>query len=1038
MNISAPFINRPAGTSLLTIALALAGVIGFFSLPVSPLPQVDFPTISVGSSLPGASPETMASSVATPLERQFGRIAGITQMTSSNSLGSTGITLQFDLSRDINGAARDVQAAINAARSQLPANLPSNPNYRKVNPAEAPVLILALTSDTIQIGQIYDVASSVLQQKIAQVNGVGQVFVGGSSLPSVRVELNPLAVNKYGIGLETVRGALASANANRPKGDFEDSTDSWYIDTTDQINKADQYRPLIVNYIKGAPVRLGDLGEVVDSVEDLRGGGVANGKRAVLIIVFRQPGANIIDTVDSVRAALPQLQASISHAITLSVLNDRTTTIRASVDHVELTLLVSIALVVLVVFLFLKNVWATVIPSVAVPLSLLGTFAGMYFCGYSLDNLSLMALTVSTGFVVDDAIVVIENITRNLEHGMKTFQAALAGARQIGFTVLSMSTSLIAVFIPILLMGGIVGRLFREFAVTLSIAIAVSLVVSLTTTPMMCARFLKSQVGVAHGAAYRFGEWVFNTMHALYKRSLGWVLHHPLLILTVTVLTVCLNVYLYVIIPKGFFPEEDTGRLSGSIEGAQDISFQEMRKKIDQVVQIMMSDPAVDTVGAFTGGGGGGGGGTTNQGRMFIALKALEERKVSASEVIGRLRKKLAGIPGANTFLTPVQDISVGGRRGSGTYQYTLQSDNLEDLKLWAPKLLAELRKVPLITDLNTDQLDRGLQESLAVDRDTASRLGITAQMIDDTLYDAFGQRQVSTIYTQLNQYHVIMEVAPQYWQSPDTLKDLYVTSKTGVQVPLASFCHFAPAPTTLQVNHQGQFPAITISFNLIPGAALGDAVQAIESAEREMGMPASIQAGFQGTAQAFQASLANEPILILTALIAVYIVLGILYESYVHPITILSTLPSAGVGALLALMLFHKELTVIALIGIILLIGIVKKNAIMMIDFALDAERNEGKGPEDAIFEACILRFRPIMMTTTAAMFGALPLAVLSGMGSEMRQPLGIAIVGGLLVSQALTLYTTPVIYLYLDRMRLFFLRMLGKGQQGYAQYGD
>ena len=1018
MNISRPFINRPVGTSLLTIALALSGIIAFTLLPVSPLPQVDFPTISVQSNLPGASPETMASSVATPLERQFGRIAGVTQMTSTNYLGSTNITLQFDLNRDINGAARDVQGAINAARGQLPANLPNNPTYRKVNPSDAPILLMSLTSDAIEISRLYDIASSVLQQKIAQVKGVGQVVVGGSSLPAVRVELNPSAVNKYGIGWDQLRTVLNTANANTPKGRLENKTTAWEIHSTDQLLTAAEYQPLIVTYRNGAPLRLSDVADVQDSVEDLRGGGLANGKRAVLIIVFRQPGANIIDTVDRVRALIPQLRASISPAISLDVINDRTTTIRASVRDVEITLMISIALVIVVVFVFLRSVWATIIPSVSVPLSLLGTFGGMYLLGYSVDNLSLMALTVSTGFVVDDAIVVIENITRYLEQGLKPFQAALRGAKQIGFTVLSMSTSLVAVFIPILLMGGIVGRLFREFAVTLSLAIAISLIVSLTTTPMMCAKFLRSYAERERGSLYRTSERMFNAVVRGYGSALNWVLAHPALMLVITLLTVGVNIYLYVVVPKGFFPDQDTGRLTGQIQAAQDISFQAMRQKLTDSVNIIMSDPAVDTVGAFTGGSGS----TTNTGRMFIALKPLDERKVSATEVINRLRKKLAGEVGATTFLRPVQDINVGGRVANAIYQFTLQGDNLDELAKWSPRLLERMRAIPLLTDVNIDRQDQGLEASLTIDRDTAARLGISTRLIDETLYDAFGQRPVSTMYRQLNQYHVVMEVAPQYWQSPDTLKDIYVRSSNGTEVPLSAFTKFERSTTTLAVNHQGQFPAVTISFNLAPGVSLGDAVEQIDAAKREIGLPSTIQAGFQGTAQAFQQSLANTPILVLAALATVYIVLGVLYESFVHPLTILSTLPSAGVGAILALLLCRTELTVIALIGIILLIGIVKKNAIMMIDFALEAERSEGKTPGDAIYEACLLRFRPIMMTTMAALLGGLPLALGAGTGSELRRPLGIAIVGGLLVSQMLTLFTTPVIYLYLDRLRLWF----------------
>jgi len=1031
MNISAPFIKRPVGTSLLTIALALAGCLGYSLLPVSPLPQVDFPTIQVSANLPGASPETMASAVATPLERQFSRIAGVTEMTSTNNLGATSVTLQFELNRDINGAARDVQAAINAARSQLPANLPSNPNYRKVNPADAPVMLLSLTSDTIEISKLYDLAYSVLQQKVSQVEGVGQVIVGGSSLPAVRVELNPQAVSKYGVGLEQARTALGAANANRPKGQLSDDDSTWEIHASDQLLKADQYRTLIVATHNGDVVRLSDLGEVTDSVENLRAGGSANGKPAILMIIFRQPGANIIKTVDSVRALIPQLQASISPSIKLAVLNDRTTTIRASVRDVELTLLISITLVIIVVFVFLRSAWATVIPSVVVPLSLLGTFGVMYMLGYSIDNLSLMALTISTGFVVDDAIVVIENITRRLEQGAPPFQAALQGARQIGFTVLSMSASLVAVFIPILLMGGVVGRLFREFAVTLSAAIAVSLVVSLTTTPMMCAKFLRPESEpdseMAHGRFYRAGERAFNQIHSLYDKGLTWTLRHPQPMLLATTLTVCASVYLYIVVPKGFFPDQDTGRLMGSVQAAQDISFQEMRRKLSQVVEIILADPAVDTVGAFTGGGGS----TTNTARMFVSLKPLAQRKASASQVIARLRGKLARVPGASAFLRPVQDINVGGRMSNAAYQYTLQGDDFEELSQWTPRLMERMRSIPQLTDLNTDQQNRGLEARLVIDRDAAARLGLNAQLIDNTLYDAFGQRQVSTMYMQLNQYHVVMEVAPQFWQSPETLKNIYIQSPAGAQVPLSAVASFKTDTTALAVNHQGQFPAVTISFNLAPGAALGDAAQAIEKAKRDIGLPASIQAGFQGTAQAFQSSLANEPFLILAALLTVYIVLGALYESYLHPITILSTLPSAGVGAILALLLFKTDLTVIALIGIILLIGIVKKNAIMMIDFALEAERERGKSPQEAIYEACLLRFRPIMMTTMAALLGGLPLALGAGTGSELRRPLGITIVGGLIVSQLLTLFTTPVIYLHIDRFGRRLKRIRGRRRE-------
>ncbi len=1031
MSISALFIKRPVATSLLTLALALAGGLAFRLLPVSPIPQVEFPTIQVSAALPGASPETMASAVAMPLERQFGRIAGVTDMTSTSYLGSTTVVLQFDLGRNIDAAARDVQAAINAARGQLPTNLPNNPSYRKVNPADAPILILALTSPTVDTGRLYDAASSILQQKLAQVEGVGQVIVGGSALPGVRVELNPMVLNKYGIGLDEVRAALGAANANRPKGELADRASAWEISTTDQLLKAEEYRPLLVAYRNGAPVRVSDVAEVTDSVEDVRTAGLANGKPAVLLIIFRQPGANIIATVDRVRALLPQLRASILGAVDLSVVLDRTTTIRASIRDVEIALMISIALVVLVVFVFLRNAWATAIPGVVVPLSLIGTFGVMYLMGYSIDNLSLMALTISTGFVVDDAIVVIENITRHLEHGLRPVAAALRGAREVGFTVLSMSTSLVAVFLPILLMGGIVGRLFREFAVVLSVAVAVSLVVSLTTTPMMCALFLKPRQESAHGRLYRVSERAFGWLLRRYEASLSWVLRHARLTMVVAAITVCINVYLYAVVPKGFFPEQDNGRLMGAIQADQDTSFQALRQKLGQFVDVVMADPGVDSVVGLTGGTQG----TSNTGRMFIALKPVAERKLTAAEVIARLRPKLANVPGATLYLQAIQDIRVGGRLSNALFQFTLQGDDLRELNRWAPRMQRKLQTLPALTDVSSDQQNRGLEASVVIDRDTASRLGISPQMIDDTLYDAFGQRQVSTMYTQLNQYHVVMEVAPRFWQSPETLQDIYVRAASGKQVPLSAFTHFAPTTTALAVNHQGQFPAVTLSFNLAPGVALGDAVTAIEAAEREIGLPASIHASFQGTAQAFQSSLANEPLLILAALVTVYIVLGVLYESYIHPFTILSTLPSAGVGAILALLLCRMDLSVIALIGIILLIGIVKKNAIMMIDFALEAERTEGKGPQEAIYEACLLRFRPIMMTTMAALLGALPLALGTGTGAELRRPLGITIVGGLVVSQLLTLYTTPVVYLYLDRLRLWFARWRERGFRSTAR---
>ncbi len=1019
LNLSAPFIARPVATTLLTIGLALAGAAAFRLLPVSPLPQVDFPTISVSASLPGASPETMAATVATPLERSLGRIAGVTEMTSSSSLGSSRVTLQFELSRDIDGAARDVQAALNAARSLLPTGLPGNPTYRKVNPADAPIMILALTSDTMTQGQMYDAGSTIIAQKLSQLSGVGDVTVGGSSLPAVRVELDPQKLNKYGIGFEDVRTVLAATNANRPKGSVEDGDRHWQIQANDQAKKAVDYLPLIVAYRNGAAVKLTDLGQVVDSVQDLRNAGSSNGKPSVLIIISRQPNANIIETVDSVTEMLPQIRASIPAAIKLDVVMERTTTIRASLRDVERTLIVAVCLVVLVVFAFLRNWRATLIPSVAVPVSLVATFGAMYLCGFSLNNLSLMALTIATGFVVDDAIVVLENVSRHIERGVSPFQAALRGAREVGFTVVSMSLSLIAVFIPILLMGGIVGRYFREFAVTLSVAILISLMLSLTMTPMMCARLLRPESEQRHGRLYAWSERGFERLRRGYERSLGWVLGHGIVVMLILLAVVCLNVYLYVIIPKGFFPTQDTGRLIGFIQADQSISFQAMQPKLASFIDIVRADPAVENVVAFTGGA------QRNTGRMFVALKPLSERKESADKIIARLRTKLAKEPGANLFLNPVQDIRVGGRQANATYQYTLQADDLDELRTWEPRIRAALSRLPQLVDVNTDQQDKGLQTSLVIDRDAAARLGVTPRQIDTTLNDAFGQRQVSTIYSALNQYHVVMEAAPEYWQSPGALDDVYISASKGAQVPLSAIARYAPTNTALGVNHQSQFVASTISFNLPEGTSLGQATVAIDRALAELGVPATIHGSFQGTAQAFQASLNSQPWLILAALLTVYIVLGVLYESYVHPITILSTLPSAGVGALLALLLFQTEFSVIALIGVILLIGIVKKNAIMMIDFALDAERQRGMNSRDAIFEACLLRFRPIMMTTMAALLAAVPLALGTGNGAELRRPLGISIVGGLIVSQMLTLYTTPVVYLYLDRFRLWTRRM-------------
>jgi multidrug efflux pump len=1019
MSLSTPFIRRPVATALLTVALALAGAVAFKVLPVSALPQVDFPTISVAAGLPGASPEIMASSVATPLERQFGRIAGVTEMTSSSSIGTTSITLQFDLNRDINGAARDVQAAINAARSYLPANLPGNPTYRKVNPADAPIMILALTSDVYDRGAMYDAASTIIQQRLSQIQGVGQVSVGGSSLPAVRVEVNPTQLNGYGLGLQDVATLLSKQNANMPKGQISDDKGTADIITNDQLLKAENYKSLVVGYHNGAAVKISDFADVLDSVENIRAAGYVNGKPGVLLIIFRQPGANVIDTVDRIRASIPALKASIPAAMDFTIMLDRTTTIRASVSDVERTLAISISLVILVVFLFLRNVRATLIPSVAVPVSLIGTFAVMYLCKYSIDNLSMMALTIATGFVVDDAIVVIENVSRYLEQGYSPMDAAVKGASEIGFTVLSISISLVAVFIPILMMSGIVGRLFREFAVTLSVAIMISLAISLTTTPMMCSRLLKHQAETAHNKLYQASERAFDRVLAVYERTLSWVLNHSALTLTVLLLTIALNGYLFYIVPKGFFPQQDNGTVYGGIQGEQDISFQAMQGITQQFVDIIKSDPAAQNVMGFTGGAG-----AVNGGFIYMALKPLADRKVTATDVVNRLRPKLSSVPGANAFLQAGQDLRIGGRQSSAQYQFTIQSDNLDDLVKWGPALLTEMRKQHILTDVNTDQQNSGLQAALVYDRETASRLGITPKQIDTSLYEAFGQSQVSTMYTSLNQYHVVMEVAPQFWQSPDALKDVYVQASQGKEVPLNAIAHFESKTAALSVNHQGQFPSVTVSFNLAPGVSLSDAAQAITDLEQKIGMPSTIHGMFSGTLQAFQSSLSTQPLLIITALMAVYIVLGILYESFVHPITILSTLPSAGVGAVLALLLFKMDLSVIAMIGVVLLIGIVKKNGILMIDFALAAERQEKKSPQDAIFQACLLRFRPILMTTMAAIFGALPLALGTGVGSELRRPLGITIIGGLIVSQMLTLYTTPVVYLYMDRMRIRWAR--------------
>ena len=1017
MNISAPFIRRPVATTLITVAIALAGIIAFRVLPVSPLPQVDYPTISVNASLPGASAEIMASSVATPLERQFGHIAGVSEMTSSSALGTCSLTIQFDLNRNIDGAARDVEAAINAARTYLPANMPSNPSYRKVNPADAPIMILGLTSDKYDPAKLYDEASTVIQQKLSQVNGVGQVNTGGGALPSVRVEVNPAQLASYGLTMGNVQSVLSLQNADIPKGQLTNGVVTADIIANDQISHAEEYKPLIVGYKNGSAVRLSDIAEVVDSVQNIRTGGYLNGKRAINVIVFRQPGANIIDTVDRLRAELPSIKASIPKGIDITVVMDRTTTIRASVNDVERTLVISIVLVIVVVFVFLRNARATLIPGVAVPVSLLGTCAIMYLCGYSIDNLSLMALTISTGFVVDDAIVVMENVARHLENGMKPFAAALKGAEEIGFTVFSISVSLIAVFIPLLMMGGYIGRLFREFAITLSTAILVSMVVSLTTTPMMCAYILRDQHKKKHGRIYLATERVFDWVLAVYRRSLVWVLDNPVLTLVVLALTVGLNVALVMNISKGFFPPQDTGSIQGAVQGPQDASFQTMNTATREIAKVINDDPAIANAVAFTGGNG-----ATNTGSIYITLKPLNVRKVGAPEIINRLRPKLGHLSGASAFLTPSQDLRIGGRGSKSSYQYTLQSDSAKDLAKWAPIMVKKMQHLPGFQDVNSDQQNGGRNILLNYDRVAAAKLGLTTQALDSALYGSFGQSQVSVIYTQLNQYYVVLEVAPPYWQGPEGLNSVYLTSASGGHIPLFTVATSRPGTIPLSINHTGLFPSVTASFNLAPGVSLSDATKRIDSMQKDLGMPSSIRGFYSGSLLAYQNSLSTEPVLILTALLAVYIVLGILYENLVHPVTIISTLPSAGVGAMLALMIFKADLDLISVIGIILLIGIVKKNAIMMIDFALQAEREENKGPADAIFEACMLRFRPILMTTMAALFGALPLALGTGTGSELRRPLGISIVGGLIVSQLLTLYTTPVVYLMFDRMRLWF----------------
>jgi len=1014
MNFSTPFVKRPVATSLLTAALAIAGGLAFYFLPVAPLPQVEFPTLNVNVGLPGASPDTIASAITTPLERTFGRIAGITEMTSQSNTASSQITMQFDLDRNIDAAARDVQAAINAARGQLPANLPSNPSYRKQNPSSQPIMILALTSDVLDRSQIYDVADSILNQKIAQIPGVGQVNIQGSSKPAVRIQINPTALTKYDIGWEQISQTLTAANANRPKGDLSDDRHTWQLATTDQLFTAAEYRPLIITYKNGSPIRLSDLATVEDSFEDRRNAGIANGKPAILVQVYKQPVANIIATVDRIYDLLPLLRASIPPSINLSVINDRTATIRASINDIEYTILISVGLVILVVFIFLRNLWATLIPSISVPLSLLGAFGAMYILGYSIDNLSLMALAISTGFVVDDAIVVIENITRYLEMGMRPAMAAMVGAREIGFTVLSMSISLVAVFIPLLLMGGIIGRLFREFSVTLTVAIGISLVVSLTTTPSMCAKFLKSGGSEQkHGWLYRAFEAGFEGLLSGYGHSLRWVLRHPAFMLLVTIGTASLSVYLYLIVPKGFFPQQDTGQLRGGVQSAPNLAFSVVADRMAQFNKIVQADPAVESVTANTQG-------TRGFVQINVQLKPMGQRKETADQVIGRLRPKTQ-LPGASLFLQSPQEIQIGGYQSNAQFQYTLQGDSMDDLQKWGNIMLEAIKVLPGVRDSNTDLQNRGLEAKVVIDRDTAARLGVTPQIVDNALYAAFGQRQVSTMYKPLNQYHVVMEAQLPYQQNPDSLKNMYVRSTNGVEVPLSAFVHYEAGSTAQSINHQGQFPSIRLSFNLAPGVSLGEAVDAVRETERQVRLPANVHGSFSGAAAQFQASLRNMPLLILAALLTVYIVLGVLYESYIHPITILSTLPSAGVGALLALIITRTELNVIGMIGIILLIGIVKKNAIMMIDFALEAERQEGKGPLEGIYQACLLRFRPIIMTTMAAMLGGLPLALGTGTGAEMRKPLGITIVGGLMVSQLLTLYTTPVVYLYLDRLRLW-----------------
>jgi len=1021
MSISTPFIRRPVATTLFMVAITLAGAIAYTLLPVAALPEVDFPTIMVSASLPGASPDVMAAAVATPLEKQFTRIAGVTEMTSRSTVGSASITLQFDLSRDINGAARDVQAAINASAGYLPANLPSLPRYRKINPADQPILLMTLESDVVPRPQLYDIASSVFAQKLAQVNGVGQVNVGGSSLPAVRVEVNPQPLSRYNVGLDQIGSFLQNANTNKPKGALANSDVQLPIYMTDQLLQAKDYKDLVVVYRNGAPVRLSDLGRVIDANEDVRNFGMVNGNPMVQIQISRQPNANIVDTVARIKELMPQFQAQLPPTVRFKIASDRTITTQESLRDAERTVIISVVLVVLVVFAFLRSAWSTFIPSISVPVSIVATFGAMYLLGYTLDNLSLMALTIATGFVVDDAIVVIENITRHIENGLKPMEAAIKGASEIGFTVLSMSISLIAVFIPILMMSGVVGRLFREFAVILAAAIGISMVVALTLIPMLCALFLKEDHG--HGYLYNLTERIYRWVISTYASALDAVLRHPASVLMTLLLTVAINVYLYDKVPKGFFPQQDTGRLQGAVMGQQHISYQSLVDKSKWFEEKIRKDPDVEAVTMVAGSSGGGYGGA-NMAQINVQLKPVGVRKSTSDQVIARLRRQTSGVPGAQLFLQNSQDVRIGGRQGNAQYQYTIQGPDFASLAVWGPKLLEKLSTVPEIADVSSDQQTSGLSSNVIIDRDTASRLGLTAQAVDSALYDAFGQRQVSVMYKSINQYHVVLALQQQWWQSPDFLNTIYVQTPRGTNVPLSTFTHFAQGITPISLPHQGQFPATTISFNLSEGVELSDAVAAINKAELEMGLPANITGKFAGTARAYQDALRNQPILILTALIAVYIVLGILYESLIHPLTIISTLPSAGVGALVAMVLFHSALDIVGMIGIILLIGIVKKNAIMMIDFALAAERNEGMSSREAIFQACLLRFRPIMMTTMCALLGGMPMALGYGAGAELRKPLGISIVGGLVVSQMLTLFTTPVVYLYFDRLRTRFSR--------------